>query len=115
MRSRGLAAEEQAVHFLVAQGYQVLVRNYQCRYGEIDVIARQGDTLCFVEVKSRSKPDFGSPAEAVNRIKQRRIARTAAHYLMKKYPAGEPACRFDVVTILPQGEPEIMMNAFFAE
>ncbi|MGE0871218.1 MAG: YraN family protein [Kofleriaceae bacterium] len=92
----GASAEGDAIAALTAAGYQVLERNYRCSIGELDVIARDGDTLVFIEVRSRSVDVFGHAAEMVTRRKQRRVARVAQAYLQDRRPAFE-ACRFDVV------------------
>ena len=76
-RQIGTKEEALAAAFLEKQGYQILERNFRCRLGEIDLIARDGSTLVFVEVKYRKNADFGTPAEAVNRKKQLTICETA--------------------------------------
>jgi putative endonuclease len=108
----GRAGEDAAVRFLRRRGYRILERNYRCPAGEIDVVAEQDGVLCFIEVKSRSTLAFGTPAEAVDRRKQRHLARAAAHYLMVHVPDGQVACRFDVVSVLPDTEPELIPDAF---
>ena len=103
-----------AARRLEAEGYRILDRNFRGRSGEIDFVAEEGDTLCFVEVKGRSGSGFGSPAEAVTLEKQRRIVRTAEEYLSRRR-LGSPRCRFDVVTILEEGERRevvVMRDAF---
>jgi len=95
-RGRGGVAEEEAVRYLTRRGYQVLERNVTTKAGEIDVVARDGDTLCFVEVKARRTDTYGPAVAAVTAAKQRRLARAAALYLMLRN-LGEPPCRFDVL------------------
>jgi len=93
---RGRAAEEGAVRWLVARrGYLVVERNARTRAGEIDLVAHDGDVLCFVEIKARSTVDYGPAVAAVGRGKQRRIARAAALWLAM-HPVDAP-CRFDVL------------------
>ena len=111
MTRPGWKGEQQAAEHLRAHGYRIIKLNYRCLAGEIDIIADYHGTLCFIEVKSRSGLGFGFPAESVNRSKQRRIARVASHYLQKNQPKDVP-CRFDVVAVLPETEPEIIMDAF---
>jgi putative endonuclease len=96
--NRGLGArgERTAARFLRRKGYRMLLRGFQTPQGEIDLIARDGDTLVFVEVKSRR---VGEPAEAVTPEKQRRITRAALQFL-KRHGLLEQRCRFDVVTIV---------------
>jgi putative endonuclease len=94
----GKAGEEAAVQYLCQQGYQILERNYRCRFGEIDLIARDGQTLAFIEVKTRRSQRFGPPAAAVTIEKQRHLIKASQVYLSQKRKADE-LCRFDVVTI----------------
>jgi putative endonuclease len=95
-RGRGEAGEEAGVAWLVARGYRVEARNVTNAGGELDLVAWDGDTLCFVEIKARSSDEYGHSLEAVTRDKQRRIARAAAMYLAER-DRGEIACRFDVL------------------
>jgi putative endonuclease len=110
----GRAGEEAAVQYLCQQGYHVLERNYRCRFGEIDLIARDGSTLAFIEVKTRRSQTFGPAAAAVTREKQRNLVKASQVYLTQKRKADE-FCRFDVVTIeLDAQTPriELIKNAF---
>lgn len=111
MSRRGEAGESLAATFLQAQGLTVATRNYRCRLGEIDIVARDGRTLVFVEVRQRRSRDFGGAAESITAAKRRRIIRAARHYLGRTRDA--PSCRFDAVLI--QGDPphiEWIRNAF---
>jgi putative endonuclease len=101
LRGRGQTWERLAARRLEAEGYTILVRNFRARAGEIDFVADEKGVLCFVEVKGRSGPGFGSPAEAVTLEKQRRIFRAAEEYLSRDRRASRP-CRFDVVSILEE-------------
>lgn len=74
--------EAAVCRYLKSLGYQILERNYRCRLGEIDIIAMDGSTLCFVEVKTRTTLQYGMPCEAVNQIKQHHIRRTISYYRM---------------------------------
>lgn len=94
---KGKAAERQAAEFLRDQGYIILKANYHTRYGEIDLIAREGDCLVFVEVKQRSSRRFGSPEEAVTVKKQQKLLLSAQHYL-QDHP-WEQDMRFDMVAL----------------
>ncbi len=111
----GVLGEELACHFLRAQGYQVFLKNFTCSLGEIDLIAKEGGVLAFVEVKTRRHEGMGHPAEAVTRFKRRQIVNTASWYL-KRYGLRDLPCRFDVVSVLlPAGqEPriELIRDAF---
>jgi putative endonuclease len=93
----GARAESLAAAFLQAQGLRVIERNYRCRYGEIDVIAKDGDTLVFVEVRLRSNANFGDAAASITALKQARLSTAAAHYLARHTTAGP--CRFDAVLL----------------
>ena len=95
-RSKGKYGEEEAVRWLLAQGYKIVERNVVNKCGEIDVVAREGETLCFVEIKSRSTDAFGPAIAAVDARKQRRISRAAALYIAFKRLHNAP-CRFDVL------------------
>lgn len=96
----GKAAEELAVEYLRAQGMRIVARNWRWRGGEVDIIAKDGNTLVFVEVKSRESSDFMQPEEAVDQRKRLHLWRSAQAYL-----EGKPLVpvRFDVVAVTPQG------------
>jgi putative endonuclease len=94
----GKSGEEIAIQYLLQQGYQVLERNYRCRFGEIDLVARDGSTLAFIEVKTRRSQKFGPAAAAVTLQKQRHLVKASQVYLTRNRKADE-LCRFDVVTI----------------
>jgi putative endonuclease len=91
--------EREAEALLRRAGMTILDRRYRRRFGEIDLVARHGDLLVFVEVKTRSGRGYGGPAAAVTRHKQRRIARVALGYLQERGWL-ERRCRFDVVEVL---------------
>lgn len=94
----GKFGERHAVKYLRKRGYVIVERNYRTPFGEIDIIAREGDVLAFVEVKTRSSRTFGLPQEAVDLRKRRQIIRTARAFLREQ---GEPSifCRFDVLAL----------------
>ena len=94
----GLVGEDLAARTLEARGYAILERRYRTNRGEIDIVAADGETLVFVEVKARADQEFGTAAECVTPAKQRRVARMAAEYLATHRVADCP-CRFDVVAI----------------
>lgn len=91
------AGEQIALDFLLQQGCELLQRNWRCPYGEVDIIAREGDTLLFVEVKTRHNVQCALPREAVDGRKQARLRQCAQLYLDLFYP--EALCRFDVVEV----------------
>ncbi|MGI6721732.1 MAG: YraN family protein [Anaerovoracaceae bacterium] len=94
----GRLGEEQAAAMLRAKGYTIVERNWSCRAGELDLIARRGYTVVFVEVKTRRSLDFGTPAEAVNADKRRHIRHAASSYLKMNHMENVDV-RFDVVEI----------------
>jgi putative endonuclease len=102
-RARGRVGEDDAVAWLRRQGYEIVERNAATPAGEIDVVGRDGGVLCFIEVKARSGGDYGPAVEAVDRRKQRRLARCAAHYLASQ-GLDEVPCRFDVLGLDRDGE-----------
>jgi putative endonuclease len=108
-RRLGRWGEKVASRFLKSQGYRILHRNYVTSVGEIDLVAREGDVLVFVEVKTRTSDDFGGPLLAVDRAKQRKLGLLARSFLARKR-LGEVPCRFDVVGVLfheDRKDPEI--------
>ena len=98
---RGVEAEAAAAAFLERKGLKILERNYRCRLGEIDLVARDGETTVFVEVRSRSSAAFGGAAASITAAKRQRLLRAARHYLSRARTL--PRCRFDALLI--EGEP----------
>ncbi len=96
-RQLGTDYEARACHYLTDKGYRILDRNYRSYNGEIDIVAKDGEYIVFVEVKYRTKNSFGYSAEAVNVHKQQIIYKVAENYLCRYYPDSEPLCRFDVI------------------
>jgi putative endonuclease len=110
----GKESESLAVNSLKKQGYEILETNFKTKIGEIDIIARDGDTLVFVEVKARKTLRYGDPKYAITWHKKRKISLTALYYL-KKTGRMNVRARFDVVSILEDGNRplvEIVKNAF---
>lgn len=95
----GQDGEEKAAKYLLKQGVKILEKNYRCGYGEVDIIAKDRDTLVFVEVKTRKTSSYLSPLLAVNKRKQFQISKVALHYLLEK-KIQEIPCRFDVVAVV---------------
>jgi putative endonuclease len=93
----GAAAEAIAERFLEARGLCIVERNYRCRGGEIDLVAREGSTLVFVEVRLRRGRAFGGAAESITPAKRKRLAFAARHYLGRL--GREPPCRFDAILL----------------
>jgi putative endonuclease len=110
----GKKGETVAVRYLKKQGYRIVEQNYRSKVGEIDIIARDKQSLVFVEVKTRSSRSFGSPKWAITPKKQKAISMAALYYL-KMTNQNDVDARFDVVSILLQGEDtqiELVRNAF---
>ncbi len=101
MNRRGEHAETLAADFLQGKGLRIVARNYRSRYGEIDLIARDGSTVVFVEVRSRSSESYGGAAASITAAKREKLIKTARHYLAGVSPL--PPCRFDAVLL--SGEP----------
>ena len=112
-RQVGKQYESMAVQYLTEAGYHILERNFRCRTGEIDIIAKDGAYLVFVEVKYRASAACGSALEAVDYRKQQSILRVAQYYMVSHGYGTQTNCRFDVVAI--QGtEITLIQNAFGA-
>jgi putative endonuclease len=110
-RATGARGEVLAADYLRRAGYTIIDMNWRCRRGELDIIARDGATLVFVEVRTRSSARLGSPEESVTPAKQRRLAELAATYLLFQENAGEPwtgPWRIDVVALQLGGRPAAM-------
>lgn len=116
LKELGFMGEREAKTYLEAKGYKVLHENYTTSLGEIDLIAREGETLVFVEVKTRFSLEYGSPEASVTHGKRRQIIKAAELYLLKAR-LKDVACRFDVVAVTfpREGEApliELIRNAF---
>jgi len=111
----GRKGERIACRFLMRQGFDILVRRFRARRGEVDLVALEGDTLVFVEVKTRASREFGDPWEFVDWEKQQSL-RMAGEEFIACYDLGKYAYRFDVVSVIAPGtrsqEVEIFRNAF---
>ena len=103
----GLHGEQLACEALVERGYAIVTRRYSTKHGEIDIVARDGETLVFVEVKTRRDSSFGDPEESVTLQKQQRLVWMATDYLVRQ-TVGEVACRFDVVGINTETTPPMV-------
>lgn len=112
----GRWAEDRAEEYLRARGYKIVQRNFRAAGGEIDIVAIDGKTLCFIEVKFRRGLQQGYASEAVTPLKQKKITRTALFYLQQN-PQSPPAVRFDVLAIQDSAAGlafELIVNAFDA-
>lgn len=103
-RSAGLRAEELARAFLQRRGLTLVQSNWRCRFGEIDLVLREGDTIVFAEVRLRTNPAFGGAGESIGRAKRERLLAAARLYLSRE---PEQPCRFDVVLLKCLEPPEI--------
>jgi len=110
----GQWAENQAKDYLRKKGLQLREQNYRCKAGEIDLIMTQGNALVFVEVRSRSREEFGTAFESVTKTKQQRLIKAAKHYLQKKQLFDKFPCRFDVISVHRNNDIEWIPNAFTA-
>jgi putative endonuclease len=109
----GKRAEQAACQFLKKQQLKIISRNYRCRFGEIDIVARSANHLVFVEVRYRSNKHYGTGAETVTTAKQQRIMLTARHYLSQEVgskPDAELPCRFDVIEACSADNGELRLN-----
>lgn len=102
MNTKGDSFEFLAAQYLRGQGLTIVDRNYRCRCGEIDIIARHGQCLIFVEVRSRRNPRFASAAASVDLRKQRKLIKTAQFYLQQHPGLSTNSCRFDVIAFEPR-------------
>ena len=114
-RDIGQAAEQRALDYLEQQGLKLIAANYHSRFGEIDLILRDGDVLVFAEVRMRSGKDFGGARASITMAKQAKLIKTAQHYLMQF--SRPPACRFDAVLLgaASGGAIEWIRDAFSAD
>jgi len=117
-KSLGNYGESLARKYLQSQGYRILDENFRNKLGEIDLVAQDGKTICFVEVKTRQSLDHGQPYESVTPWKIRKLTQMATFYLKHKYHSLEVLSRFDVISIVQEKEnPPIIQhikNAFDA-
>ena len=110
-RKLGSEKEELAIAYLTEQGIKILARNFYFRGGELDLIVKDGEYICFIEVKYRKNDRFGCPEDSVTFAKQKKMIKGARQYLYsKKYPEQIP-CRFDVIAI-HQEDITWIQNAF---
>ncbi|ASK34872.1 YraN family protein [Alloalcanivorax mobilis] len=117
-KDTGDRAERNARAWLERQGLRPVCSNYRCRLGEIDLIMEHQETLVFVEVRWRSRHDYGGAVASVDRRKQRRLTQAARHYLGRHPQQANRPCRFDVLGMEPDHDQEIryhwIPNAFYA-
>ena len=112
MIHRGHDAENQAAIFLSQNKLKLLARNYRCRFGEIDLVMQDGNTLVFVEVRMRNSDHYGGAAASITPAKQAKLIQTARHYLARQ--DYDMPCRFDAILISRNRKIEWIQNAFDA-
>jgi putative endonuclease len=113
--SLGKLGEDLACRELERRGYAIVARRYRTRYGEIDIVAHEGEVIVFVEVRARSSEVCGGPFDSVTGQKRAKLVRMARDYLARR-ARGQPACRFDVVGVTRDRAgrlcAEVIQNAF---
>ncbi len=110
-RTIGTKYEETAIKHLKSNGYEIITKNFRCKIGEIDIIAKEGKYLVFIEVKYRTSTKNGYPQEAINTYKMGKIINTAKYYMLINNISFETPCRFDLVAILDT-EINVIKDAF---
>jgi len=113
--SAGQAAEDWAVRFLCKQGLAILTRNFRCRQGEVDIIARSSELLVFVEVRLRNHTGYASGLESVDYRKQKRLVKAASLYLHQHFGSVPPPCRFDVVSLVAKPDNSQSYNVHWVQ
>ncbi len=120
-RDLGARGEREAERALKRAGYKIVERNFTSRFGEIDLIAMDGDILVFIEVKTRTTTAYGTGGEAIDKRKQGRIVKSSMEYIAQKWQGPEPLARYDVVSVMVSEETggelicEIIKDAFSAD
>jgi|WetSurMetagenome_2_1015567.scaffolds.fasta_scaffold155281_2 putative endonuclease len=111
----GQKAEQKARTYLISQGLQLIVTNYRCKYGEIDLIMLDVDVYVFVEVRCHKDEGYGNSIDSVTKSKQRRIIKAAKSYLQQEQLYDKVSCRFDVIAVQTDGTMEWIKNAFWVK
>lgn len=112
MKNSGAAAEQRAAAYLQQNGLLLLESNFRCRFGEVDLIMKEGAVLVFVEVRLRGNNAFGGAAASITAAKQGKIIKAAQFYLLALHT--QPPCRFDAVLLDNSGQVEWIKHAFEA-
>lgn len=108
----GQKAENEASRFLQTKGLRLLAQNYHCHFGEIDLIMQDHEDIVFIEVRVRNNSCYGDPIESVTIKKQKKIFKTATHYLQTKNWLDKVNCRFDIIGISGSNDIEWVKDAF---
>lgn len=101
--------ENEATKYLIKKGYKIIAKNFLCKFGELDIIAKDKNEICIIEVKTRTSSLYGQPAEAVNNIKKKHLMRTAQYYLIKNKLENE-FIRFDVIEVFLNNDNSFRIN-----
>lgn len=115
---KGKAAELTACEFLQTQGFSLLMQNYRCYFGEIDLIMQDQDDIVFIEVRSRRRTDYGNALESINQTKKAKLIKAATHFLQSTNQLYKINSRFDIIAIHPihgKMQLEWIKNAFSLE
>jgi len=110
-KNYGNTGEDIAEKYLEQNGYHILERNFRCRQGEIDIVARESSYLCFIEVKRRKDTSAGHPFESISEKKIQRICKTALYYIKSHFVTETTPVRFDVISIIDE-EVSLLRDAF---
>jgi putative endonuclease len=110
----GAHAEERAAQLLLGAGYAIVARNYRCRLGELDIVARRGPQLVIAEVRLRSSRGFGGPAASIGAAKRARIVRATRYLLMRQPPLARLEVRFDTLLLADSDGPIEWIEAAFS-
>ncbi|MFW6172696.1 MAG: YraN family protein [Elusimicrobiota bacterium] len=108
---KGKRAEKKASRFLEKKDYNILYKNWRCSFGEIDIVAKKENILCFIEVKSKTSSSFGLPRESVDRFKKDKLIKLAKYFVSKNDFYQTTGIRFDVVEIMGR-KINLIQNAF---
>lgn len=109
-RNIGAGGEDIAANFLIARNFHILARNYRTRFGEVDIIAKDGEHIVFVEVKTRANANFADAAESVTHAKRRKLRMVARQWLANRAP--DAPARFDVIEVYKNGGINHIPDAF---
>jgi len=110
-RMTGAKKEEAAANYLIKQGYEILERNYHCRFAELDIVAREGEYLCFVEVKYRNSSRYEAPEGVISFKKMQKVCQGASFFMRENRILPDTPIRFDVVMMIDD-EITLIRNAF---
>lgn len=105
----GKTGEDVAAQYLLQKGYKIVERNFYCRQGEIDIIAKDKNELVFIEVKTRTNQTYGRPIDAITTYKQKHLIKSIEYYIFK-YRLEDALIRIDAIEVYPKGENKYFVN-----